>query len=117
MTEYRPRKQAPPFEGVLNLYALPCLPDLFMSLSGRAWSTRRKGLRQRKFFKYNRILVLSVSRKGNVTHFTAGSLVMLALLHDARVHWDGSKIVPGWTNGQNLADAGEGFAVDIAPLN
>lgn len=109
----RTRSQQPPFRGKLNLWALP-IPDLFMSQSGRAWSTKRTGLRQRKFFKFNRILVLSVSWKGYSTHYTAGSLVQLAHLCDTRVHWDGTQIVPGWLN-DATAEPGEGPAVDMAP--
>lgn len=107
---------SPSVEGKINLWALPCLPDLFISTSGRAWSTKRKGLRQRKFYKYNRLLVLRVSQNGHAANWQAGSLVMLALLYHVKVHWDGTKIVPGWLN-DATAEPGEGPAVDIAPRN
>lgn len=95
MVNKRRRTQAP-HNGKINLYALVHFDNLFVSKSGHLWSTAREGLRQRKFTRWKGMLQTRVSCKGHQATFTAGSLWMLALIRDWRVHWDGTKIVQGW---------------------
>ena len=101
------RYSGPTISGRMNLYLIPGIRDLYLSKSGHAWSTKRKGLRQRKYGKWNRLLMLRVSQDGHAANCLAATLMFLALSNNVRVHWDGTSIQPGWI-ASSLDAAGEG---------
>ena len=115
---YATRRTAKVHNGQINLYAIVPFPSLFMDRQGHVWSTARAGLRQRKFFKFNRLLGLRVSWRGYVGNVLASTLAMLARGHNWRVHWDGTAIRPDWIMDEAESIVGEGptpKVVDAAP--